>query len=98
MRNQSRFSIVLGAALALAGCQAEVSVQPPSEVISAFKRDHPDARDTKVEKETNRNGDTRYEYKYTDANGKKHVFLAAAGENGFILELDRFLVELRLPG
>jgi polar amino acid transport system substrate-binding protein len=28
----------------------------------------------------------------TDANGKKHVFLAAAGENGFILELDRFLV------
>jgi len=28
-----------------------------------------------------------------DADGKKHVFLAAPGENGFILNLDRFLTE-----
>jgi ABC-type amino acid transport substrate-binding protein len=28
-----------------------------------------------------------------DAEGKKHVFLAAPGENGFILKLDRFLTE-----
>jgi ABC-type amino acid transport substrate-binding protein len=28
-----------------------------------------------------------------DADGKKHVFLAAPGENGFILKLDRFLTE-----
>ena len=69
MRNTSFPSIVLGAALALAGCHAEVAVQPPSEVISAFKRDHPEARETKVEKETQQNGDVRYDYKYTDANG-----------------------------
>ncbi len=28
-----------------------------------------------------------------DADGKKHVFLAAPGENRFILSLDRFLTE-----
>jgi len=32
----------------------------------------------------------------TDAQGKKHVMLAAPGENRFILTLDRFLTERRI--
>ena len=60
----------LGAVMWFAGCHAEMEVQPPSAVAQAFQRDNPGATQTKVEKESN-NGQTRYEYKYTDSNGNR---------------------------
>ena len=60
----------LAALMSFAGCHAEMEVQPPSAVAQAFKRDNPGATHTKIEKESN-NGQTRYEYKYTDSDGNR---------------------------
>jgi hypothetical protein len=71
LKHRFLISISLGALMVLKGCHAEMSVEPPSVVRDAFNREHPGATDTHVEKETQSGGGTRYEYKYTDANGNK---------------------------
>jgi hypothetical protein len=68
---QQVLSIPLGALLAFAGCHAEMSFEPPTAVSDAFKRDHPGAAVSNVEKENQQSGGVHYEYKYTDANGNK---------------------------
>jgi hypothetical protein len=64
-------SVVLGASIVLGGCHAEMSVDPPSKVVEAFKRDHPGASVNHVERESQSGGDSHYEYSYTDSNGNK---------------------------
>jgi hypothetical protein len=56
--------------LALGGCSAEMSVEPPTIVMNGFNRDHPGATVSNVE-ESKADGRTQYSYHYTDANGNK---------------------------
>ena len=63
-------SVALGAMIVIGGCHAEMSVESPAAVRDAFRRDHPGATVNGVQ-ESNKNGGTHYEYKYTDSTGNK---------------------------
>src|SRR2546421_124739 len=82
MRKSLVVTLSAAALLALGGCknmghesgENEMQIQTtdvPVAAMDAFKRDHPNVNVRVVKKETTKNGMTHYEFKYTDANGKK---------------------------
>ena len=52
----------------------------PAAVSAGFKKAHPNATVTKVEKETYADGTIHYEYEYTENGNKGEVELSAEGE------------------